>query len=62
MDNDIIKLVFLSYIQPQAQLIKDLRHIFTVLMLTSNTVSNHRVTLTLSKRIELLEIISYVLS
>ena len=58
MDSDIIKL---AYIQPQAQPIKDFRHIFTVLMLTSNTVSI-RVTLTLSKRIELLEIISYVLS
>ena len=45
-DSDIIKLVFLtlaSYIyknvQPQAQY---LCHIFTVLMLTSNTVSNHK--------------------
>ena len=46
-DSDIIKLVFLTlyicmYVQPQAKQIKDFRHIFTALMLTSNTVSNHK--------------------
>ena len=50
MDNDTIKLVFLllyTYltVQPQAQLIKYLGHLFPVLMLTSNIVSNHRVIL-----------------
>ena len=41
MDSDIVTSSNLN-VQPQAQLIKDLNHIFTVLMLTLNIVSNHK--------------------
>ena len=49
MDSNIIKLTLYLNVQLQAQLIKYLGHLFPVLMLTSNTVSNHKVIILICK-------------